>query len=107
MANSVPTIKNLNVDIENASNHKITNLSLPTANVEVAHALEAGLKQLVIKARGTSKLQYAFTSSESGTNYVTIHKGTSHTLTDLDFVGESLYVQASSNGETAEILELF
>ena len=94
------------VTVEAGQNHKITNLSATPADTEVSLALQTNLKQLIIKNRDNAKTQISFTSTESGTNYITIHKGAVLTLGDLDFTGETLYLQASSIS-TIEILELY
>lgn len=107
MPNSAPVLKQIAIDILNATGSNITNLSLPSANTEVTHVLSLNLKEIMIKARGNAKLQFTFTALESGTKFVTIPKGTAHILSDLDFAAETLYIQSSLAGETVEILELF
>ena len=79
---STPTFKPGDVSVTGATNVEITNLSLPTANTEVSHSLQSGLKELRIRARGIAKLQYAFVSTESGTKYWTIPIGATDNITD-------------------------
>lgn len=84
---------------------KITNLAIATAATEVSHALNDNLRAVIIKSRNTAKLQVAFTATESGTKFVTIHKGTALCLNDLELDSETLYIQ-SDIATTVEILEL-
>lgn len=93
------------VTVLRAENEKITNLSVGTT--EVAHALTASLKQIIIRCRGIADLQIAFTITESGTNYITIPKRTTFSLGDINFSSKTLYVKAEVAAQTVEILELY
>lgn len=104
---SQPTFRPGNIVVTGAGSPKITNLPLPIANVEYSHILQTNLNQLIIRARGASKLQLAFVSMESATNYFTVPKGATLTIDGLGFVGVTLYIQASTANETVEILELY
>lgn len=97
----------LNVDIVNASEPKITNLVLLLADTEYSHILVDGLKELIIKCREYTDLKYSFVSGESDTKYLTIWRGTCHTLNDLDFNSKTLYIQGSKANVTVEVLELY
>jgi len=98
--------KDVSATIEGATNQKITNLSLGVANTEYSHALQGGLKGLMVKSRGNSVVKISFTSGTSGTNYITIPKGAVLFLDDLTFSGITLYAQ-SNVIEIVEILELY
>lgn len=89
-----------------SKNATITNLSVPLAATEVSHSLQSGLNSVIIRSRNRAELQIAFVATESGTNYITIPRGTSLSLESLEFSGETLYVQSSAAGNTVEILEL-
>lgn len=93
------------VSLESSTTPLITNLSLPTANTEVSHSLSSDLKQLMFRARNASKLQFAFTATESGTKFITVLPGVVYFEKDLDLSGKTLYVQANIASETVEILE--
>jgi hypothetical protein len=99
--------KDINVSIEGSTSTKITNLSVPTANTEVGHALNAGLKQILIRSRTLADLKMAFTVAESGTKYVTIKAGNVFFLDDISFTGKTVYLQSPTAGLTVEILETF
>lgn len=107
MANINEVKGQLSATISGASSHKITNLSVPTANTEVSHALSSNLKQIIFKTRNKEELKFAFTATESGTNYVTLEGAAVANLDSLTFSSETLYVQSPSAGVTVEILELF
>lgn len=89
-----------------ATSEKITNLSLPTINTEVGHSLQDGLKGLVVRSRVPSVLKFSFTSSESGTKYVTINKGAVLFLEGIEFSSKTIFLQ-SDKVTTVEILELY
>ena len=105
---SQPTFKTdqINVDIVNAETPLITNLSIGSTSTEFSHALQAGLKQIVVRSRVLATLQLAFVATESGTKYITLKPGTVLELNDLDFSSKTLYVQ-SDTITTVEILELY
>lgn len=88
-----------------ATSPTITNLDVPTADTEVSHAFQAGLKKFLIRARGRSRIQFAFVSTESGTKYITIKPNTSYYEQDLNLTGVTLYLQTSLASEKIEILE--
>jgi hypothetical protein len=97
----------LNVDIVNASDAKITNVSLLLADTEYSHVLVNGLKELRIKCREYADLKYSFVSGESDTKYFTIWRGVCDNLTDLDFNNKTLFIQSSRANVTVEVMELY
>lgn len=82
----------------------IYNKSVPMAATEVSQALTSGTKRFTIRVRGIAKLQLAFVSGESGTNFLTIPVGTSYSEDSLDFSG-TLYFQTNKAAQTVEIVE--
>lgn len=88
-----------------ASAPTITNLSIPSTATEVSHALQNGLKKIIIRSRVIATVQIAFTSTESGTKYITLSPGTVLCLDGIDFDSKTLYAQ-SDTITTLEILEL-
>lgn len=80
----------------------IINLPMPSANTEYSQALPSNIKSLNIKARGTAKLQLAFTVGQSGVEYITIPPGSTY-ISDNYYANLTLYLTSSKNGETAEI----
>lgn len=100
-------LTSVSVTISASQNIKITNLSMPLANTEYSLLLTNNLKQLIIVSRSMARLQIAFTSTESGTKFITIPKGTSLSLFDLDLTGKTLYIQGDVPTSTVEIMELY
>lgn len=89
-----------------ATSEKITNLALTSANTEFSLALQANLKQLIIRNRSMAVTKFAFTATESGTKFITISRGAVATIDKIDFTSKTLYVQANIIS-TLEILELY
>jgi len=54
---------------------QILNVSAPLANNEYSFTIPANAKSYEVSCRGTARIQYAFISGQSGTNYKTIHAG--------------------------------
>ena len=89
-----------------AVSEKLTNLSLPTINTEVPHALQSDLRALLVRSRTLADIKFAFTVAESGTNYVTIKSGAVLFLNDIQFTSKTIYFQ-SDTVTTLEVLELY
>ena len=83
----------------------IYNVATTTADTEVSQVLSANTKQLLIQNRGRGRVQFSFTSGQSGTNYITIPPGASLTLTDLNISSGTLYLQSNKANQTIEVLE--
>ena len=89
-----------------ATTPKITNFSILVANTEYSVALQAGLKSISIRNRGSATTKYAFISGQSSTNYMTIPVGCTLLLSGLDFTGKTIYFNCSVVS-TLEIVELY
>lgn len=83
----------------------LANIAVPVADTELAHTLQANLKKILIKARGSSKVQFCFTSGESGSKFVTIPAGCSYLEDNLNISSGTLYFQLNRAGDVVEILE--
>jgi len=99
-------IKSTTTNVTGAQNIKITDLVVAIPASEYNHALTSNLKELIIKCRGTAKLQIAFNATESGTKFFTIPKGVSLALDGLEFSSKTLYLQ-TDKADTVEIVELY
>lgn len=95
------------VNVIAAKTIKITNLTLSLANVEYNHPLQSKLKQIKIKSRSASRLQYAFIEGDSSVLFKVIPKFCEEVLVDVDFTGKILYVQSDSTAAIVEIVELY
>jgi len=111
MPNIQPTFRldttGINFNLERPTNQVITNKVLALANTEYSHVLQNKLRQLIIRSRDNARLQIAFVSGESSTKYFTVRGGNALVLGDIDFNGETLYLQANKTNSTVEILELY
>lgn len=87
---------------------QINNINLINANTEQSFNLQSGLRQLIIRVRTpvNAKIQIAFNSGESGTNYITIPAGTSLNLKDINFNSKVLYLQSDKSNTEVELLQL-
>jgi hypothetical protein len=95
------------VNVIAAKTIKITNLTLSLANTEYNHPLQSKLKQLKIKSRSASRLQYAFIEGDSSVQFQTIPKFCEEFLSGLDFTDKILYIQTDSTATIVEIVELY
>jgi len=76
------------------------------ANTEFSQVLSAGTKQLLIRVRGTAKLQYTFTTGESGSKFITIPRSNTRHISSLDLPsGATIYMQVDKASQTVEIEE--
>ena len=101
---SQQAFKPKDVNISGSQSVKITNLNIGTS--EVGHSLQNNIKQLLIRNRSMNITNFAFTSGESGTNYITLNAGCVFHVSNIDFVGKSLFVK-SSDTSILEIIEFF
>lgn len=103
MSNITGTIRG-RATIESSRTPTVYNVSVPIANTEVSQGLSSGTKAFTIRVRGTAKLQLAFNSGQSGTQYITVSPGASYTAEGLEFNGD-LYFQTNKASQIVEILE--
>lgn len=80
----------------------IYNIAVPTADTEVSQALPANTKQFKIRNRGKAKIQLAYTSGQSGTNFITIMPGNVY-VNDNFYQNQTLYFQCPQGSQTIEI----
>jgi len=81
----------------------IFNVTLVSANTEFSQVLPPNIKGFEIKARGTSRLQLAYTVGDSGSNFITIDPGSSFSESYF-YASKTLYFQSTKAGETVEII---
>lgn len=94
-----------NVGINGATTATVYNVSAAIANTEYSQALSNGTKQYSIRVRGMAKLQYTFTVGESGTKFLTVPQGCTHSVDMLTLTGKTIYFQVDKNTQVVEILE--
>lgn len=99
-----PNQSQINVNLTGVSTPTIQNVTITTADTEQSIALPSSTERFRLCVRGSSKLQLAYTSGQSGTNYITIWPGAFYEESNLDISSLTLYVQASQTGEVVEII---
>lgn len=80
----------------------VVNLSLTLANTEYSQAFPGGTKSITMRCRGVGLIQYAWISTESGSNFMTIYPGEVREFEDLNAT-ITLYVQSPSSAQVLEI----
>lgn len=93
--------------ISPSTSTKITNLDLPVADTEVSFALTTNVKQFLVRSRELAELKLSFTIGESGVKYVSVVEGAVWFIKDIDFTGESIYLQSPTANIVVEIVETF
>jgi hypothetical protein len=80
----------------------LINLTVPTANTEVSQVLPTNTKSFSIYNRDKSKIQLAFTSGESNTNYITIPPGKTYYNNNF-YTNLTIYLRCYKGAQTIEI----
>jgi len=95
----------INTKLTGISTPTITNISIPLANTEQSYVLPIGTKKFFFQIEGTAKLQYSFTSGQSGTNYITVFGGAREQVDGLELSSAlTLYFQASKANEKLQLM---
>ena len=96
---------NVNTASTSATTPFIFNVTVILANTEVSQVLPSNTKQFTITVRNsTSKLQFSFTLGGSGTNYITVPRGSSYKQEGLNTSSITLYFQTNQPSQVVEIL---
>lgn len=83
----------------------ITNESLLVSGTEYAVVIPAGSVKFRIYSRKHGKLQYSYTSGQSGLAYLTIESGNSHTEEGITSSASlTIYIQSSKASDILEVL---
>lgn len=82
----------------------IANVSMTSAATEYSYTFPADTKKFEIRIRsGSSLLQIAFISGQSGSTYITIPYGASYSENDAKVGGATIYFQSPDATQVAEI----
>lgn len=83
----------------------ITNITYGTINTQQSHTFNADTKRFIIRFRENAKMNIAFITGQTGTNYITLKPGNIYSENDINAAGTlTIYFQANNTG-TVEILE--
>lgn len=88
----------------NPTTPTIYNVSALVAGTEYSQVLTSSTKMFTIRVRGLANLKLAYISGESGTKYITIPRGTSRSVGEVNFSG-TLYFQTDQPSQIVEIEE--
>lgn len=86
------------------TSHRIDNIPIVNANVEQSFSIPDGTRRLRLSLRGNGKLQIAYTSGETGTNFITVPPGNVYEEKDISMISKILYFRSSKPNEVLEIL---
>ncbi len=94
------------VGIQGAQAPYVLNIAAPTANTEVTVTIPANAKKYILKPRYTARLQVAYVSGESGTNFFTVdpHCFYSESTLTVPPTGLDLYIQSSVASQVLELI---
>ena len=108
-AKAVHSVSDVNIDAEIdesalvVSNPTITNTTLGAAGSESSIVLPANTKKFMLRARGKSKVQIAYTATDSGTTFWTVQPGACLLEENIDRPTTTIYVQATKASEIIEV----
>ena len=95
----------LNADLTGSNTPTITVVSMPLAATEYSYVLPANCRQFQVKTRSGAVAQIAYSSGQSGTNYITIPRFCFYAESDLKLVSSvTLYFQSPLASQELEIL---
>jgi hypothetical protein len=87
----------------NPGRPKIYNLELASADTEYALVLADNTFKFTLKSRNGASLKLAYTSGESGTNYISIPVGITYWEDEINIL-RSLYLQSPTPGTIVEVV---
>jgi hypothetical protein len=101
----LPGIRRVQVDSQTVGSPTIANITVPLASTEVSYALPTGSTRFRIRTRNSAKLQLAYVSGDSGTQFETIRPGVVLEEQGLDStIAFTLYFQTPAAGTIVEII---
>lgn len=87
-----------------ANNATVRNILVTTAATEESIILNSGVRAFILRPRGLAELTVSFSS---GGDYITVPRGASLKLEDIEGATLTLYVTSSENNTTLELLEQY
>jgi len=102
MSNLTQTVR---AKLVSATNPKIYNLSMATANTEYSQSLTSGTKKILVRMRTLGRARFAFVVGGTTGSWITIEAGAVYSQDTLDLNGATIYLQSNVAGQVAEILE--
>ena len=94
---------NTTVSLSSLTAPVIANIPLILANTEYSYTFPTNTKKFRLNVRGNAKLQFAFISGNTNTQYISVFPGNSHEETGLN-IASTIYFQSNKANEVIEIL---
>jgi hypothetical protein len=82
----------------------VVNVASALINTEYSYTFSANTKKILIKPRIDSNVKFSYISGQSGTTFITIPKGNTFSLDQLNLNGVTIYFQTDKPSNTLEIL---
>ena len=95
---------NVNATIQGVTTPLNATLTLTTANTEYSHAFAANTKRFLIHNRSAGLIKLAYTSTESGSNFLSIYPGTMYTEGQISAGSLTIYMQSPTASKVVEIV---
>jgi hypothetical protein len=92
------------LNIAEITSYSVANVSVPTSNTEVEIVIPDTAVYVWIYNRTEGLTRMAFSSGQSGTNYVSLVPGSYQELRKKAGTAMSIYVQCPKNTQTIELL---
>jgi hypothetical protein len=89
--------------MENFTTPIIANVAMTDANTEYSYALPQGTRSFTFQCRG-GNAKISFTSTESGTKYISVASGMSYYEDKVNLDGKTIYFQSPTAACVGEIL---
>lgn len=106
MAQAGSSFSKTTTALEGISTLDVYRVPMALAGTEYSQALKANTKYFSIELeQADAKLQLAFTSGQSGTNFVPVWPSTSKDFAGLRLSATTLYFQSDKAAQTAVIVE--
>jgi len=94
------------ISIEDVSeNLGVSNVPIPTADLEQSFALNPNVKQVLIRLRERGIIKIAFSAGQSGTSFFTIPPGVTMNLDKVNLASTTIYFQCNVGSTNLEILQ--
>lgn len=90
--------------IPGAESPTVANVDMPSATTEYSYLLPDGTKQFLIRTRSGASFQVAYVSGQTGSNYLTISRGSFYSESELTTNNLTVYFQSQEANQTAEIV---
>lgn len=96
---------NIQVSPSGSTNPTVQNIAMATAGTEYSAVLPTGTTQFEIRSRLYGKLQFSYTSGQSGTVYRTLPQGCAYSEAGLLLSAPlDIYVQSTKDNDVLEVV---